>query len=203
MQSRYEALWTATVGSFGSCKFRGTVHGSKAVAFVLAVDECQRHGPRGRRRGTKALETSPIAQNKLGGIIAPTKRTPAEIRAVLSAKKPKNARLQGAFGPQRRTGRSPSAVGNRPTAVTEPRSCHSIPQAVLRGQKKTSHSSMTAVAEISLHPPTPRRRWPMGTTAYGGKGSKGRAANGDRPIGAASCRREQYTKATCQRPPPV
>ena len=29
---------------------------------------------------------------------------------------------------------------------------------------------------------------PMGTTAYGGKGSKGRAANGDRPVGAASCR---------------
>ena len=28
----------------------------------------------------------------------------------------------------------------------------------------------------------------MGTTADGGKGSKGRAANGDRPIGAASCR---------------
>ena len=39
-------------------------------------------------------------------------------------------------------------------------------------------------------------------TAYGGKGSKGRAVNGDRPIGAASCRREQYTKVTCQPPPP-
>ena len=38
---------------------------------------------------------------------------------------------------------------------------------------------------------------PMGTTAYGGKGSKGRAANGDRPIGAAGCRRVQYTM-----PPP-
>ena len=32
---------------------------------------------------------------------------------------------------------------------------------------------------------------PMGTTAHG-KGSKGRAADGDRPIGAASCRREQH-----------
>ena len=42
----------------------------------------------------------------------------------------------------------------------------------------------------------------MGTTAYGGKGSKGRAANGDPPVGAASCKREQYTKATCQKPPP-
>ena len=28
----------------------------------------------------------------------------------------------------------------------------------------------------------------MGTAAYGGKGSKGRAANGDWPIGAISCR---------------
>ena len=43
----------------------------------------------------------------------------------------------------------------------------------------------------------------MGTTAYGGKGSKGRAANGDRPIGAAGCRQEQYTKATCQPPLPL
>ena len=40
----------------------------------------------------------------------------------------------------------------------------------------------------------------MGTTAYGGKGSKGRAANGDRPVGAASCRREHYTMASCQTP---
>ena len=40
----------------------------------------------------------------------------------------------------------------------------------------------------------------MGTTTYGGKGSKGRAANGDRPVGAGSCRREQYTMATCQNP---
>ena len=38
----------------------------------------------------------------------------------------------------------------------------------------------------------------MGTSAYGGKGSKGRAANGDRPIGAASCRQEQHTMALCQ-----
>ena len=43
----------------------------------------------------------------------------------------------------------------------------------------------------------------MGTTAYGGKGSKGRVANGDRPVGAASCRREQYTMASCQTPPPA
>ena len=42
----------------------------------------------------------------------------------------------------------------------------------------------------------------MGTTAYGGKGSKGRAANGDRPVGAASCRREHHTMASCQNPPP-
>ena len=40
----------------------------------------------------------------------------------------------------------------------------------------------------------------MDTTAFGGKGSKGRAANGDQPIGATSCRREQHTKATCQTP---
>ena len=42
----------------------------------------------------------------------------------------------------------------------------------------------------------------MGTTAYGGKGSKGRAANGDRPVGAASCRRDHHTMASCQNPPP-
>ena len=41
----------------------------------------------------------------------------------------------------------------------------------------------------------------MGTTAYGGKGSKGRAANGDRPVGAASCRRDHHTMASCQNPP--
>ena len=43
----------------------------------------------------------------------------------------------------------------------------------------------------------------MGTTAYGGKGSKGRASNGDRPVGATSCRQEQYTMASCQTPPPL
>ena len=42
----------------------------------------------------------------------------------------------------------------------------------------------------------------MGTTADGGKGSEGRAANGDRPVGAASCRRDHYTMASCQPPPP-
>ena len=41
----------------------------------------------------------------------------------------------------------------------------------------------------------------MGTTAYGGKGSKGRAVNGEWPGGAASCRQERHTMATC-RPPP-
>ena len=41
----------------------------------------------------------------------------------------------------------------------------------------------------------------MGTTTYGGKGSKGRMANGDWPVGAASCRQEQYTMATCQKLP--
>ena len=35
----------------------------------------------------------------------------------------------------------------------------------------------------------------------GGKGSKGRAANGDRPVGAASCRRDHHTMASCQSPP--
>ena len=43
---------------------------------------------------------------------------------------------------------------------------------------------------------------PMGTAAYGGKGSKGRAANGDRPVGAASCTREHHTMASCQNPLP-
>ena len=41
---------------------------------------------------------------------------------------------------------------------------------------------------------------PMGTAAYGGKGSKGRVANGDRPVGAASCRRDHHTMASCQNP---
>ena len=38
----------------------------------------------------------------------------------------------------------------------------------------------------------------MGTAAGGGKGSRGRAANGDRPIGAGS---GMTPKATCQTPP--
>ena len=42
----------------------------------------------------------------------------------------------------------------------------------------------------------------MGTTAYGGERSKGRAANGDRPVGAASCRREQHTMRHANPPPP-
>ena len=42
----------------------------------------------------------------------------------------------------------------------------------------------------------------MGTTAYARKGSKGRAANGDWPVGAAGCRQEQYAMASCQPPPP-
>ena len=41
----------------------------------------------------------------------------------------------------------------------------------------------------------------MGTTAYGGKGSKGKAANCDWPVGAASCTREHYTMVTCQSHP--
>ena len=41
----------------------------------------------------------------------------------------------------------------------------------------------------------------MGTTSYGGKGSKGRAANADRLVGAANCRKEQHTMASCQTPP--
>ena len=41
----------------------------------------------------------------------------------------------------------------------------------------------------------------MGTTAYGGKGSKGRAANGDRPVGAASCRRDHHTMPPPPPPP--
>ena len=35
-----------------------------------------------------------------------------------------------------------------------------------------------------------------------GEGPKGRAANGDRPIGAARCRREQYTKGHMPNHPP-
>ena len=42
----------------------------------------------------------------------------------------------------------------------------------------------------------------MGTTACGGKGSKGRAANGDRPVGAARCRREQQIQGDMPAPPP-
>ena len=43
---------------------------------------------------------------------------------------------------------------------------------------------------------------PTGTTAYGRKGSKGRAANGGRPVGAASCRQDHQTMASCQNPHP-
>ena len=40
----------------------------------------------------------------------------------------------------------------------------------------------------------------MGTTSYGGKGSKGGAANGDRLVGTTSFRRGQCTMASCQNP---
>ena len=43
----------------------------------------------------------------------------------------------------------------------------------------------------------------MGTTADGGRGSEGRAANGDRPVGAARCRREQHTQGVMPAPPPL
>ena len=39
-----------------------------------------------------------------------------------------------------------------------------------------------------------------GRRACGGIGSKGRAANGDRLVDAASCRRKQHTMASCQDP---
>ena len=41
----------------------------------------------------------------------------------------------------------------------------------------------------------------MGTTAYGRKGSKRRAVNGDRPVCVASCRCEQHTMALMPKPP--
>ena len=41
---------------------------------------------------------------------------------------------------------------------------------------------------------------PMGTTADGGKGSRGRAANGNHPKGAARCR-PQHTKGVIPTPP--
>ena len=37
---------------------------------------------------------------------------------------------------------------------------------------------------------------------YSRKG-KGRAANGDRPIGAASCRQEEQTQGNMRNPPPL
>ena len=43
---------------------------------------------------------------------------------------------------------------------------------------------------------------PMGTTADGGRRSKGRAVNGDQPIGAARCRRGQGDMPTPPPPPP-
>ena len=39
----------------------------------------------------------------------------------------------------------------------------------------------------------------MGTAASGGKGFKGRAVSGDRPIGTAGCR-QQHIRASCQIP---
>ena len=44
----------------------------------------------------------------------------------------------------------------------------------------------------------------MGTTAYGGRGFQERArGSGERPIGAAGCRREQHTKGDTPTPPPA
>ena len=44
-----------------------------------------------------------------------------------------------------------------------------------------------------------RGRW---APLHRGKGSKGRAANGNRPVGAACCRRELQTMVLCQLRPP-
>ena len=41
----------------------------------------------------------------------------------------------------------------------------------------------------------------MGTTAYGGKGSKRRAANGDRPIGAGQLQRRTIHQGDMPKPP--
>ena len=41
----------------------------------------------------------------------------------------------------------------------------------------------------------------MGTTADGGRESEGGAVSGDRPIGAARCRREQHTKGVMPKSP--
>ena len=54
---------------------------------------------------------------------------------------------------------------------------------------RTTPSPLPGPAPAGPHPPFPA----VGTTAYGGKGSKGRAVSGDRPIGAASCR-PKHTK---------
>ena len=53
--------------------------------------------------------------------------------------------------------------------------------------------------KISTPPPLPGPPPPP----MEGLGSKGRAAYGDRPIGAASCRRDHHTRASCQNPPPT
>ena len=46
------------------------------------------------------------------------------------------------------------------------------------------------VVDLMSVPPPPSR----------GKGSEGRAANGDRPVGTASCRRDHHTMVSCQNP---
>ena len=54
----------------------------------------------------------------------------------------------------------------------------------------------------SQTPPPPEEGQRVVRGADGGKGSKGTAANGDRPVGAGSCRREQHTKGIMPNPQP-
>ena len=95
-------------------------------------------------------------------------------------------------------GHLPSFVWTRHGAVKQGKSGGSV-GTTSRGKGKASREGKTGQGG--------RRRTrgggrPTGTTADGGKGSKGRAANGDRPIGAARCRREQCTKGDIPNPPP-
>ena len=66
-----------------------------------------------------------------------------------------------------------------------------VPDSRTHGQRcscRREHKTMASCQNPLPWTTSPPEK-PMDTTAYGGKGSKGRAANGDRPAGAASYRR--------------
>ena len=92
------------------------------------------------------------------------------------------------WSPSQRRGTLPSSVWTRHRAVKQGKSGGSVGTT---DQGKGKGSREREIGQDGRGRTQGGERL-MDTTAYGGNGSKGRAVNGGRPIGTASCRREQH-----------